>query len=1006
MLPEKTLEGRVAIITGGGTAADRPTGLDCQVILARLEYEGVSGANMASITAFRTNPYIIGTPIQDRTRFFGRDDLFGFVRQMLYSRAKVILLHGQRRIGKSSVLAQIPLQSGMEEFVFVPFDLQAETGRPLNRILLDLATKIASSLPGVDVPPIEAMEKTDLEQGAFSNVVLPRVQTALADKRLVLLLDEFDVLGDRASGDEIDPFFRYLKNVVTQHESVQVIAVIGRRLDDLEALQSLFHGAPSHLVGLLDPQAAAQLIKKPAEGVLTFADDAVTAILELSEGHPYFTQLLAYVLFQRAQDEGRTSISRSDVEAAIEKAIENGEAGLDWFRSGLNVSERVMFSVIAELQERQGRSSQPQIKTGFWNGVEEILREVGAVRTEPLVAAVKRLAEWGFVRETEGGGYEVRIELVRRWLVTQHPPRHVIRELEGADTKAIEGYQQAEQARATGAAQSAMTLYEEALKANPNHFSALTALAEMQLAAGNYAGSVPLYERVYKMDPTPLNAENFEKALVGAGGELMQRAEFEQAVAMAQLALEVEPENKEAAVLRSDAEVAARRALAARNPFVVGGVVPLPQFVGRNAEVSQIISALQYGGNLAIFGESTMGRSSLLNYIASPMSWERYGVKQDPFVFITVNCQSLEPFSPGKLWEYVAGAIEKRFSTDAQITEMANQLQAAGRSPDLFSLLRVIGAIGATGRKLVLLLDDFDAAMAVREGYSQQDVQSFLAAFRGATMEGGASISTVIATKKSPGDLAPSSTSASPWYSRYIFVRLKPFDNSDVGELEAKLPTRFAPAAGVLQWARLVSGDWPYLLQAAFSVYFSLCAQDRPFEVADATAGVASAAETVFPVIWDNCSKQEQMLLTLLALRDLERRTGASQPAFREYDLVLSQYEPDLENMQNRGFVVSHQRDRYVLRSSLIAWWIIKGIEGLREEELAKRSLVFFQFLNRRRATELQGGLKQIWEQAKRFFESMGKTERFQTGIRKIREQKTAFRDIEKWGRPLPEDEL
>ena len=227
-----------------------------------------------------------------------------------------------------------------------------------------------------------------------------------------------------------------------------------------------------------------------------------------------------------------------------------------------------------------------------------------------------------------------------------------------------------------------------------------------------------------------------------------------------------------------------------------------------------------------------------------------------------------------------------------------------------------------------------------------------------------------------------------------------------MGELEAKLPTRFAPAAGVLQWARLVSGDWPYLLQAAFSVYFSLCAQDRPFEVADATAGVASAAETVFPVIWDNCSKQEQMLLTLLALRDLERRTGASQPAFREYDLVLSQYEPDLENMQNRGFVVSHQRDRYVLRSSLIAWWIIKGIEGLREEELAKRSLVFFQFLNRRRATELQGGLKQIWEQAKRFFESMGKTERFQTGIRKIREQKTAFRDIEKWGRPLPEDEL
>jgi tetratricopeptide (TPR) repeat protein len=956
---------------------------------------------MPSITTFRLNPYIIGPPITDPAKFFGRDDLFGFIRQMLYSQANVALLHGQRRIGKSSVLAQIPLQSGMQEFVFVLFDLQKETGRPLNRILFDLTTKIAGSLPGVDVPPIEAMENNDLEQGAFASVVLPRVQTLLGDKRLVLLLDEFDVLDDRANRDQTDPFFGYLKNIVTQHKSVKVIAVIGRRLDDLVELQSLFREAATHAVGLLDRQAATQLIKKPAEGVLTFGDDAVNAILELSAGHPYFTQLLAYVLFERAQDEGRGSISRSDVEAAIPKAIERGEAGLVWFRSALNVAERVIFSVIAEFQERQGRPSQPQTRMDFWKGVEEILREVGAARTELLVHAVNRLAEWGFV-EADGGGYRVKIELVRRWLITQHPVRHVIRELEKADARAIATYKQAKEARSRGDAQSAIALYEEALKADPNHFSALIELAKMQLDSGNYEDAVSLYERVYKVDPMPLNAENFAKALVGAGVKLMRGDRFEQAAAMGQRALEVEPDNEEAALLRSDAEAAARRALAARNPFVVGGVVPPQQFVGRSTGVSQVIHAVSTGGHVAIFGESTMGKSSLLHYVASPISLERHGVKPDPFVFVNVDCPSLELFSPVKLWEYVAGDMEKRFNSDAQIVEAAAQLRATAieQPPNLSSLLRVLAT---RGRKVVLLLDDFDVALAVREDYSQEDVQRFLRYLR-SVMTDRASISIVIATRKSPPELVPSPTAESPWYNYYIFVRLKPFDDSEVAELAAQLPARFAPEPGVKEWARLISGDWPYLLQAAFSVYFSLRSQDRPFEMADATAEVASTAETIFPMIWEDCSKQEQMLLTLLALRDWERRTEAAQAAFREYDLVLSQYDPDLENMQNRGLVVSHQRDRYVLRSSLMAWWIIKRIEGLRQEELAQHSLVFFQFLNQHRATELQGGLMKIWEQAKRFIESFGRTGRFQTGIRKIREQKAAFRDIEKWGRPLPEE--
>jgi hypothetical protein len=62
---------------------------------------------MASVTV-RNSPYIIGPPISDPSRFFDRTSLFDFIRSNLLSGVRVMLLHGQRRIGKPSVLRRFP----------------------------------------------------------------------------------------------------------------------------------------------------------------------------------------------------------------------------------------------------------------------------------------------------------------------------------------------------------------------------------------------------------------------------------------------------------------------------------------------------------------------------------------------------------------------------------------------------------------------------------------------------------------------------------------------------------------------------------------------------------------------------------------------------------------------------------------------------------------------------------------------------------------------------------
>ena len=56
------------------------------------------------------NPYIIGRPITEPDKFFGRENLFKSINDNLDNNQKIILLFGQRRIGKSSVLAQVSQQ--------------------------------------------------------------------------------------------------------------------------------------------------------------------------------------------------------------------------------------------------------------------------------------------------------------------------------------------------------------------------------------------------------------------------------------------------------------------------------------------------------------------------------------------------------------------------------------------------------------------------------------------------------------------------------------------------------------------------------------------------------------------------------------------------------------------------------------------------------------------------------------------------------------------------------
>ncbi len=488
------------------------------------------------------NPYIIGSPINDERNFFGRESLFRFIEDNLYQGVKVILLHGQRRIGKSSVLRQIPNFVDNNEFIFILFDLQDNSQSRLSCILYNLAKEIVEQLPlesdSVKLPSIDDLDNNPY---IFSRKFLSKIYQIIGDKNLVFLLDEFDVVDSRNYNINIIEkglgFFRYVEKILKQHKNLFIIPVLGSDIDDLPNLWNLFKGAPYQEIGLLDDLSAKRLINKPSEGILTYEQEAIEEILKLSAGHPYFTQVICFTLFSQAREESNWNITHADVENVVERIFDddNAQAGLAWFWDGLLIPEKVVSSAVAEAQKIA--NSQEKILPGE---PLKLLSKYGVIPTEDLMNAAKRLSARGFLDDTQR---RIKVELVRYWLVEKHSVRREIYELEKLEQEKVQQlFSVAFILYSEGKKQNAMELYKQIVELNPNHFTTILELAKVQLEVGNFDQALELYQRAYQFDPIR-NKDRLLHALQDYGHSLLIQRHFIRSKQQYERIVEIEPNN-------------------------------------------------------------------------------------------------------------------------------------------------------------------------------------------------------------------------------------------------------------------------------------------------------------------------------------------------------------------------------------------------------------------------------------------------------------------------------
>lgn len=222
-------------------------------------------------------------------------------------------------------------------------------------------------------------------------------------RRVVVFFDEFQDIASARFGDT-DTLTRKLRAVFQRSPDVSVLFAgsIEHLMRDLfgpsERALSQF-GSFQELTPITAEEWAEGIRDRLALDRATIADDALTRLLELGEGHPRATMLIAQQAHLQAIEELRHEIDHALVVAALDRALVaeqlRHQQQLDRIRASSRHGERMAIRVAAGAELYQG------------------------LKPEQAARALRALRDFGVVEHTGQASWHVIDPLLRRYLAAR-----------------------------------------------------------------------------------------------------------------------------------------------------------------------------------------------------------------------------------------------------------------------------------------------------------------------------------------------------------------------------------------------------------------------------------------------------------------------------------------------------------------------------------------------------------------------------------------------------------
>ncbi len=337
-----------------------------------------------------------------RTLFKGRVALFAEIENLLLSpRPPVLFLHGQRRTGKTSLLAHLP-EKLPAEIIPLAVNMQgaaeAETHAGL---AYRMAESMAESARRDRKLTVQSWPRSEFASDPF--VVLgdwmTEVEKRVPNRKFLLCLDEFARLEEIVASTGSRAPLNFLRNLLEHRQRWMLLLSGSHLIAELAPYWSdyLINTRRLH-ISYLEPDEARDLIEHPTlsfESHMRYESAATEHILYLTHGQPFLVQLICADLVDHLNRENhrhkttRNIVTVDDVEAVLNPAMEHGGFYFDELWQTASETERGVLKQIAT------ETFVPA------NGTTE---------------AIDRLQSRELIEPCQGG-YRFQVPLIQRWVL-------------------------------------------------------------------------------------------------------------------------------------------------------------------------------------------------------------------------------------------------------------------------------------------------------------------------------------------------------------------------------------------------------------------------------------------------------------------------------------------------------------------------------------------------------------------------------------------------------------
>jgi hypothetical protein len=382
---------------------------------------GGNEGRLASVQRL-VSPYTVGVPAIGSI-FVGREDIMGEIEALLGKAGQLnsIVLHGHRRMGKTSILRNLTDRFGHD--IIANFDMRSISTSNTSELLYNIATTIYDILPQAVVPE---PHRDDFLVGdpftIFSREFLKKIEAivtdtgvpVLRDRHLILTIDEFEIIEDLIKSGQIQPeILRFFRSLIESYPWLVIVFAGLHTLPEMtEAYWEPFFGSTRQIhVSFLSWDSAKRLIENPiADFSADFTPEATKLIYDLAHGQAYLIQIICDSLVHRYNyQRSEERIDRSPL-FTIED-VEFITNSPDFYRDG----HAYFNGVWGQSQEQEGPTQLQILRSLVKAQTLAELTQSTQLDPQNLQSALQILVSHDVVHSLDGR-YQFKVELMRRWV--------------------------------------------------------------------------------------------------------------------------------------------------------------------------------------------------------------------------------------------------------------------------------------------------------------------------------------------------------------------------------------------------------------------------------------------------------------------------------------------------------------------------------------------------------------------------------------------------------------